>query len=321
MFPLKNRIVWKDAADHLRRGLGLGVDYVANYVPGFAPFDGKVRTYWGFQGGKWIEFQRNNGEKVRIAHLSQYKIKSGQVVKEGQECFVTGNSGFITSGPHAHIETYDKLGNRTDPEKYDWNTVTYPIVLRVCLLMNYKQQWGSSAFQELQNWFKKSSGGRVEIDIFPAYTAFKEFQYSYEGVSGDLHPVVDRKYMKEYIMPLSFGNPHVTALVIHPDDWKGKPFVGDQPEKGWYYLPTVVPGDTSHLPPKLFVVCKDGEMSQYSYGITAFTEYMRHELSHFLFDKGHPSRFDFTHVNQFVGTMEKMFEQIDYSLLRSNLVE
>lgn len=119
MFPLKQRILIRGAAAHVRAGLGIGADYRANFIPFVIPFDGRVETYWGREGGNWLRLIRANGDKIELAHLSQYAVRSGQV-KEGQPGGITGNSGAITDYAHLHIQIFNKAGKRLDPETYDW---------------------------------------------------------------------------------------------------------------------------------------------------------------------------------------------------------
>lgn len=121
MFPLKQRILIRGAQGHLNAGLGIGADYRANHVPFVIPFDGVVSTYWGDEGGNWLRLTRPNGDKIELAHLSQYAVNSGRV-KEGQAGGVTGNTGSITDFPHLHIQIIDKNGKRLDPETYNWNS-------------------------------------------------------------------------------------------------------------------------------------------------------------------------------------------------------
>jgi hypothetical protein len=119
MFPLKQRTLIRGAAAHVKAGLGIAADYVADYVPFVIPFDGKVETYFGPEGGNWLRLIRPNGDKIELAHLSKYSIKNGQA-KAGQTGGVTGNTGSITTGPHLHIQIFNKAGKRLDPETYNW---------------------------------------------------------------------------------------------------------------------------------------------------------------------------------------------------------
>jgi hypothetical protein len=121
MFPLKERVLIRGAEGHLKAGLGVGADYRAKYQPFVIPFDGRVETYWGKQGGNWLRLIRPNGHRIELAHLQSYAVKSG-VVEEGQPGGITGNTGEVTDFPHLHIQIFDKQGKRLDPEQYDWGS-------------------------------------------------------------------------------------------------------------------------------------------------------------------------------------------------------
>ena len=123
MFPLKKRDLIRGAAAHVKAGLGIGADYEANYISFYIPFDGVVSTYWGTEGGNWLRLTRPNGDKIELAHLSKYQIRSGHAVA-GQIGGVTGNTGAITTRPHLHIQIFNKAGQRLDPEKYDWGDLS-----------------------------------------------------------------------------------------------------------------------------------------------------------------------------------------------------
>jgi murein DD-endopeptidase MepM/ murein hydrolase activator NlpD len=119
MFPLKQRTLIRGAAAHVKAGLGIAADYVAINIPFVIPFDGRVETYWGTEGGNWLRLIRPNGDRIELAHLSKYAIKNGPA-KAGQAGGVTGNTGAITTGPHLHIQIFNKAGKRLDPETYNW---------------------------------------------------------------------------------------------------------------------------------------------------------------------------------------------------------
>lgn len=120
MFPLKSRKLIRGYQAHIKAGLGGGADYVASYVALYAPFAGKIETFYGKEGGNWIRLIRSNGDKLEFAHLSKYIIKTG-VVAAGKQIAVTGNTGQITTGPHLHIQIF-RNGRRIDPDTYDWGT-------------------------------------------------------------------------------------------------------------------------------------------------------------------------------------------------------
>ena len=115
MFPLKEKKIIRGAKEHIAAGLSAATDYVADYVPLYAPYDGTIETYQGVQGGNWLRLIRPNGDQLEFAHLSKY-IKIGSV-KEGEQIAVTGNTGMITTGPHLHLQIFVD-GVRVDPEHY-----------------------------------------------------------------------------------------------------------------------------------------------------------------------------------------------------------
>lgn len=122
MFPLKQRQLIRGAAAHVAAGLGVAADYVASTgTPYFAPFSGALSIPYGpnGQGGIWLRLTRPDGVKIEVAHLQKY-VKSSGTVSEGELIAYTDNTGKLTSGPHAHIQIFDKNNNRVDPEKFNW---------------------------------------------------------------------------------------------------------------------------------------------------------------------------------------------------------
>lgn len=68
------------------------------------------------QYGHLIEIDHGNDFSSRYAHLSQIKIKAGQIVKRGQLIALSGNSGRST-GPHLHFEVRFK-GAAQNPARF-----------------------------------------------------------------------------------------------------------------------------------------------------------------------------------------------------------
>ena len=120
MFPLKKRELIRGCESHIKdpRIKACGADYVANYANLHAPFNGWLIIPYpdGGGGGNWLRLNRENGDKIEFAHLSERYITDG-FVKEGTLIGKTGNTGTITSGPHLHIQIINN-GIRLDPEQY-----------------------------------------------------------------------------------------------------------------------------------------------------------------------------------------------------------
>jgi len=102
------------------------VDYSANYVPIYAPFNGTATVSTGVQGGKTIGFKPDNMVvRMRFMHLSQ--MKSGHF-QEGEQIGTTGNTGKFTSAPHLHLDIatswggayWTNINNFIDPETFNF---------------------------------------------------------------------------------------------------------------------------------------------------------------------------------------------------------
>lgn len=94
-----------------------GLDIMVDKVDYYAPFSGTAMTGNGVEGGTWWQLIRDDGTKFIVRHLSKV-LKVGRV-EIGQKVAVTGNSGTLTTAPHAHQEVYVN-GKLVDPEKFNW---------------------------------------------------------------------------------------------------------------------------------------------------------------------------------------------------------
>jgi hypothetical protein len=130
MFPLQQRIIipGRDAAGHVKAGLGIGVDYRAVYVPFYVPFNGVATQFIGPQGGLQFKLLRPNGDRIELFHLKSITVPLGNVTA-GQMGGITGNSGHLYPGgpsyePHLHLQIFNKAGIRLDPEQYFWEELS-----------------------------------------------------------------------------------------------------------------------------------------------------------------------------------------------------
>ncbi len=126
MFVLAKKQLIRGSAAHIKAGLGAGMDYRANFVPLFMPFDGKIdKIYSGTEGGKWLDIVDPHGVRLQFAHLDRYNVKAGEFAKQGRQIALTGNTGSITSGPHLHIQGI-KNGKRVWLDNYNWDEFNTP---------------------------------------------------------------------------------------------------------------------------------------------------------------------------------------------------
>ncbi len=81
-----------------------GTDLRAKYVETYAIANGTVRLVrtWEPGIGKYVVID-HDGFTTIYGHLSEFKVKQGQKVGEGELIAITGNSGASTA-PHLHFE-------------------------------------------------------------------------------------------------------------------------------------------------------------------------------------------------------------------------
>ena len=98
-FGNRNHPVLKSVKFH--RGVDIAVSIG---TPVYSGIKGKV-TFAGRKGnyGNLVEIERDDGIKVRYAHLNSIYVVTGQKVSDGEKVAETGNTGMST-GPHLHYE-------------------------------------------------------------------------------------------------------------------------------------------------------------------------------------------------------------------------
>ncbi len=102
-----------------------GVDFSAPQgTPIYAPGTGKVikvkRSRRGY--GNQIEIDHGYGYVTFYAHIRDFKVKKGDIVKRGQEIATVGNTGKSTA-PHLHYEVR-KDNRAVNPIYYFFNDLT-----------------------------------------------------------------------------------------------------------------------------------------------------------------------------------------------------
>ena len=93
-----------------------GIDIpVGMFTPVMAAADGVVVTVGADRNGwgNYVMINHGDGNASLYAHLSQFKVSSGQYVKKGDVIALSGNTGRST-GPHLHVETWVD-GRRRNP--------------------------------------------------------------------------------------------------------------------------------------------------------------------------------------------------------------
>ncbi len=107
--PLFGRITsgfgWRRNPISHRREFHTGLD-IANYygAPIRAAESGRVIFVGRYRGyGKMIILRHTNGYSTRYAHLSKFRVKYGQYVRQGRIIGYVGTTGY-TTGPHLHFE-------------------------------------------------------------------------------------------------------------------------------------------------------------------------------------------------------------------------
>jgi murein DD-endopeptidase MepM/ murein hydrolase activator NlpD len=102
-----------------------GVDFsVPSGTSVFAAGNGKVIeadvSAWGY--GKRLTIDHGFGYRTTYSHLSQFKVKVGDIVKRGQLVAASGNSGKSTA-PHVHFEVH-KNGAPVNPIHFFFNDLS-----------------------------------------------------------------------------------------------------------------------------------------------------------------------------------------------------
>lgn len=95
-----------------------GIDFAAPIGTEIYSVGGGVVSSAGEKAGYGIAVEIDHGDGLvsRYGHLSEAKVKEGQVIKKGDLIALMGNTGRST-GPHLHLEVL-KNGEQLDPREY-----------------------------------------------------------------------------------------------------------------------------------------------------------------------------------------------------------
>jgi murein DD-endopeptidase MepM/ murein hydrolase activator NlpD len=117
-----------------------GIDFAAAIgTPIYATADGKVASVdIKFSGyGKVVEVDHGFGYRTRYAHMHDFAVRAGQVVKRGDLIGYVGNTGLSTA-PHLHYEVLIN-GQHVDPVHYFYNDLSaeeYEKILELSAIEN-----------------------------------------------------------------------------------------------------------------------------------------------------------------------------------------
>jgi len=117
-----------------------GIDFAASIgTPIYATADGKVTAVdVKFSGyGKSVEIDHGFGYKTRYAHMHEFAVRAGQILKRGDLVGYVGNTGLSTA-PHLHYEVLIN-GNQVDPVHYFYNDISpaeYEKILELASIEN-----------------------------------------------------------------------------------------------------------------------------------------------------------------------------------------
>jgi hypothetical protein len=324
MFPLSKRKVIRGAKEHVAAGLGIAVDYEADHIPYLVPADGTVYKFGSLldKGGYWLGIKLNKplstitgreAVKIEVAHLSKY-LKSGNV-KEGETIAITGNTGTLTTGPHAHIQAFDKSGNRIDPETIIWNPVTYPIKINIKLVIN-DTPWTTlgEKIAAIESWYSLNSGGKLQLQFTSSYSNFSNIPFK---VLPDGSAVIDEQWFDANVLDHFVDT---TILVVRdvdlPDNFPGG-----------FKLVARTLGFMGKRPTKTIVACSETDQSEIYPALNAFVDYIRHELMHscYLFSgefkDGQYYGLDYTHKYFYdLKNPENAFTQLNYENINKTLM-
>ena len=120
----------------------------------YSPVSGKIRLAKSDSyGGKYIQVLASDGKGHWCLHLSEFKVKVGDLVQQGQLIGISGNTGQST-GPHTH---FGKQSNATV-----WTSHIDPLPSLQAQPTERFKRGDSIVFTDIQN-IRKGSGTSYDI--------------------------------------------------------------------------------------------------------------------------------------------------------------
>lgn len=76
-----------------------------------------IKDFGNYNAGKTVIIEGEDGRSYIYGHLSQFNVREGQYVEQGQLIGLSGNTGHST-GAHLHFGVKDSSNNFIDPSPY-----------------------------------------------------------------------------------------------------------------------------------------------------------------------------------------------------------
>lgn len=121
MYPITSR--FKDF-EHFRKTPHKGIDFaMEKSTPLRAIVDGKIQVidYGNLKAGKTVVIKGSDGMTYIYGHLSEFKVRDGEIVKQGDLIGMSGNSGNVYGsggGYHLDFTVKNEQGQFIDPAPY-----------------------------------------------------------------------------------------------------------------------------------------------------------------------------------------------------------
>ena len=256
----------------------LGDDMICNQKQGTATMKGIGKYVWGNGGGHQLHFTPDGTNLlIRFLHLRE-RPQTG-IIQIGDKVFITGNSGTITTIPHLHCDVWDlnngslninNINGFINPSTYNWNSMTFPITFKIKLLAN-NNNWTtlSQQIEQIKDWYKTKSGGKINLEFTVEQTSFNNLQFvDYDYTPSGFAWAIEKNWQIQNVLPRAVGFDMVIVL-INPSEWQGSQTQG------------VMLGDLSEQKTNVINLRSPEFSDKFSDNLWPFFQYiMCHEISH-----------------------------------------